>query len=146
KAALEAAKTAYETRYSELMQITETAYAGSEGEIGWANSATLMVYVDRVVTSREIEVHDLRYPDKDTILVRFTLSKDTLSDKAAERIISDNAEKDILFTSDSMEVRVPAGTLSEGDDLMAMLMPFVSIPEDTTGTVVQYTSPSGEQR
>lgn len=41
---------------------------------------------------------------------------------------------------------MPAGTLSEGDDLMAMLMPFVSIPEDTTGTVVQYTSPSGEQR
>lgn len=143
--ALEQAQKAYDEEYARLMQIAADAYAGANADIGWGNGTTMVIYVDFISNaSRKIEVRDLRYPDDKTVSVHFTSSKKTLSDKAEKQLIADNAERDILATSSVMNVVIPAGTLSDGVDLMAMLMPFAEIPTDSFGTVVQYTDLDGE--
>lgn len=93
--------------------------------------------------STRVEIYDLRY-DRENGLVKvpFTSYKRVLSDTAEKQLIRDNGELDILAYSDSMEVWIPAGTLSEGDDLMAMLMPMVRPPKDG-GYLVQYTAEDG---
>ena len=77
--------------------------------------------------------------------VPFTRTKTELSAAAAERLISDNETRNIEAYSDTMMAVIPAGTLQKGDDVMAMLMPTVKVPADTTGTVIERTAPDGEK-
>ncbi|MCI5927450.1 MAG: S-layer homology domain-containing protein [Pseudoflavonifractor capillosus] len=67
----------------------------------------------------------------------------TEGEEEPQLLIQDNETMDILAYSTKMRVWIPAGTLSEGDDLMAMLMPFHDLPQDGE-YLVQYTDASGE--
>ena len=143
-AALETAKTAYDNEYARLMDIADTTYSSEDAAIGWGNGTTITVYVSRATSSDQINVSDLRYPDDETVEVHFTRTKIKLSTAAEKRLIEDNETRNIKAYSDTMMAVIPAGTLQKGDDVMAMLMPTVKIPEDTLGTVVERTTPDGE--
>lgn len=142
--ALADAKSAYETEYKKLMGVVDAAYRGTDADIGWGNGTTITVYVSRATSSDQINVSDLRYPDDETVEVHFTRTKIKLSTAAEKRLIEDNETRNIKAYSDTMMAVIPAGTLQKGDDVMAMLMPTVKIPEDTLGTVVERTTPDGE--
>ncbi len=106
----------------------------------------MLIRVDEENTyvSDKIEVRDLRYDRENNLVkVQFYTYKKELSAEAEKQLIQDNETMDILAYSTKMRVWIPAGTLSEGDDLMAMLMPFPDLPQDGE-YLVQYTDASGE--
>ena len=43
-----------------------------------------------------------------------------------------------------MSAIIPKGTLSKGDRVDDMLMPFIEVPQDTEGLIVRYTDKNGE--
>lgn len=155
KAEAEAAKTAAD----EALTAAETAYAGKKAELEaradsayaadaslWDNAATMLIHVEQAyyAASTEIEISDLRYDRENGLVkVRFTTLKPKLSTAAEKQLIKDNEELSILAYSNEMQVWIPAGTLSEGDDLTEMLMPFPDLPQDGE-YLVQYTDASGE--
>lgn len=143
-AALTAAETAYTDRKTGLESRADSAYAADETL--WDNAATMLIRVDEENTyvSDKIEVRDLRYDRENNLVkVQFYTYKKELSAEAEKQLIQDNETMDILAYSTKMRVWIPAGTLSEGDDLMAMLMPFPDLPQDGE-YLVQYTDASGE--
>ena len=143
-AALTAAETAYTDRKTSLESRADSAYEADEAL--WDNAATMLIRVDEENTyiSDKIEVRDLRYDRENNLVkVQFYTYKKELSAEAEKQLIQDNETMDILAYSTKMRVWIPAGTLSEGDDLMAMLMPFPDLPQDGE-YLVQYTDASGE--
>lgn len=142
----------YEAKYEELMSRAAAAYEDpDQGTIGWGNADTVTVHVIPASvgpdpTPGQIETGDLEYPDGSTVTVSFNSEKTTLSDEAEVCLIFDNASRDIVAVSSVMKAVIPAGTLSVGDSIMPMLMPFTELPGDTTGMVVRYTDRSGAAR
>ena len=144
EAALPGIEQAYTDKKAELEDKADVAYAADDGL--WDNAATMLIEVkaENTYVSNKVEIYDLRYDRENNLVkVHFTSYKKTLSDGAEKRLIQDNETMDILAYSNKMEVFIPAGTLSEGDDLMAMLMPFPDLPQDGE-YLVQYTDASGE--
>lgn len=144
EAALPGIEQAYTDEKARLEAKADAAYTADDGL--WDNAATMLIEVkaENTYVSNKIEIYDLRYDRENNLVkVHFTSYKKTLSDGAEKRLIQDNETMDILAYSNKMEVFIPAGTLSEGDDLMAMLMPFPDLPQDGE-YLVQYTDASGE--
>lgn len=143
EAALPGIEQAYTDEKARLEAKADAAYAADDGL--WDNAATMLIEVkaENTYVSNKIEIYDLRYDRENNLVkVHFTSYKKTLSDGAEKRLIQDNETMDILAYSNKMEVFIPAGTLSEGDELMAMLMPFPDLPQDGE-YLVQYTDGSG---
>ena len=140
EAALPGIEQAYTDEKARLEAKADAAYAADDGL--WDNAATMLIEVkaENTYVSNKIEIYDR---ENNLVKVHFTSYKKTLSDGAEKRLIQDNETMDILAYSNKMEVFIPAGTLSEGDDLMAMLMPFPDLPQDGA-YLVQYTDASGE--
>lgn len=141
----EDARAAYETRYEELMGRAAAAYEDPDkGAIGWGNANTVTIHVDHGETvPSQIEVSDLGYLEDGTVTVTFSSGKPTLSAAAERRLVFDNAACDILASGPAMEAVIPAGTLSLGDSVAPMLIPFAVLPGNTAGTVVRYTDKEG---
>ena len=140
----------YETLKASLEQTAEKAYA--DDPTLWDNAATLLIQVEAVYTDtgagsggpRRIQSYDLEYDqEKNLVRVHFTEDRNDLSEGAERQLIEDNRTMDILAYSDTMEAWIPAGTLSEGDDIMEMLLPFEDLP-GVPGWLVQYTGRDGE--
>ncbi|WP_294550718.1 S-layer homology domain-containing protein [uncultured Pseudoflavonifractor sp.] len=141
--ALTTAENAYTTKKTELESKSEAAYTADDSL--WDNAATMLIEVEaeNSYVSPLIQVSDLRYDRENNLVkVHFLSYKKELSDAAEKQLIQDNATMDILAYSNKMEALIPVGTLSEGDDLMAMLMPFPDLPQDGE-YLVQYTDGSG---
>lgn len=142
--ALPVAEQTYADRKAELEAKAAGAYENDPTL--WDNAATMLIQVGAESSSSvstEVEPYNLSY-DKEhgTIRVPFFGYKMVLSEAAERQLIRDNADMDILAYSDSMKAWIPAGTLSEGDDLMEMLMPAVRPPKEG-GYLVQYTDADG---
>ena len=94
--------------------------------------------------SAYVELTDLVY-DGDTVTVTFTKHKATLSPNVEDRLINDNAKKDIILTGNGLHVIIPAGTLSAGDSISDML----AFPDGAglgRGGFVRFTDSGGNVR
>lgn len=69
--------------------------------------------------------------------VTVTLKKDLTSDQEA-RLVRENASKPIVITGDGLSITIPAGTLSSGADINAMI-----VDPDASGSVIQVTLKDG---
>lgn len=137
-----AALQAYTSAEEALVNATEDAYAANPGL--WENAASTVIHVSYHVSNKQIEIADLEYPDSDTVRYAYISSKRELSSSAEKRLISDNAERDIIAESDVMLVVIPKGTLQAGDDIDQMMLPFVDLPKNPEGHVVQWIGDDGE--
>ncbi|MEG2118857.1 MAG: S-layer homology domain-containing protein, partial [Pseudoflavonifractor sp.] len=143
-----AAKKAYEDKKAALETASNTGYANSE-EL-WDNAATIAVYVPVASpfkgdqdAKNQIKVSDLDYETDGVVTVTMSDQKPLLSSQAQAQLIRDNHTRDILVESPTLWVRIPVGTLSDGDDLSAMLMQSVVLPEDASDYVVRYIDRDG---
>lgn len=69
--------------------------------------------------------------------VTVTLKKDLTSDQEAQ-LVRENASKPIVITGDGLSITIPAGTLSSGADINAMI-----VDPDASGSVIQVTLKNG---
>ncbi len=69
--------------------------------------------------------------------VTVTLKKDLTSAQEA-RLVRENASKPIVITGDGLSITIPAGTLSSGADINAMI-----VDTDASGSVIQVTRKDG---
>ncbi|MEG0049598.1 MAG: S-layer homology domain-containing protein [Clostridia bacterium] len=144
---IEAAKQAYETKKTKMETASNAGYTATPDL--WANAATVAVYVPAVSepgdpSSGQVKPSDFDYKTEGVVQVTLSAKKPVLSPKAEEQLIADNKDKDLVIGSPMMEVRIPVGSLSAGDDLNAMLMLNVVLPQDASGYVVQYTGKDGK--
>ncbi|MEG1577713.1 MAG: S-layer homology domain-containing protein, partial [Oscillospiraceae bacterium] len=143
---IEIARLAYEAKKTTMENASNSGYTATPGL--WANAATIAVYVPAtaepgIPSSGQVKTSDFDYKTEGVVQVMLSAKKPILSPKAQAQLIADNKNKDLVIGSPMMEVRIPAGTLAEGDDLNAMLMPTVALPQDASGYVVQYTDKDG---
>jgi len=142
-------KDPYETLLHSLQNRAGSYYADENSQY-WANAATTAIFVgyrsaSAAPEAAEILPEDLTYPDEHTVIVSFTEEKPVLSSDAEQKLIRDNSARDVVAISPTMKVLIPKGTLSAGDDVSRMLMPFAELPaNEESGNVVLWTGSSGK--
>lgn len=87
--------------------------------------------------SRTVKPDDVKVGEK-TVEVKLPSTGAKLNDAASEKLIAANADKPVYLTGGSLNVIIPAGTLSAGADVNAML-----VNPKASGSVIKVTKSDG---
>lgn len=89
---------------------------------------------------------DLTYDETEkTVTVTFPEGVTKLSDSVKKQLVEDNKNYDILLRDEGLYVRIPAGTLQEGDDIARRIVRNDGSFRDLTGCVIVVTGADGTE-
>jgi len=155
KAAAENAMTAatdtYENELTRLNTITNAVYAGDATL--WTNAATVSAAIELFTypgggeySGQAAQSNDLSYDKVNkTVTLAFPKGITEISEALSEQLVSQNGENSVIIRADGLHIRIPAGTLSEGDDVAGMIVSNPGNYEDRSGCVVVYTDGGGAE-
>lgn len=90
---------------------------------------------------------DLTYDETEkTVTVTFPEGVTKLSDSVKKQLVEDNKNYDILLRDEGLYVRIPAGTLQEGDDIARRIVRNDGSFRDLTGCVIVVTGADGTEQ
>ena len=135
------AQTAYDALESSLTATADKAYTDDASL--WSNATSALIeigYYSYEETSSGIKP----VITEDVVTMVFDNPRQVLSNAEQNSLIGYNKTRDLIFKSPTMYAIIPKGTLTNGDNIMKMLLPFADLPANPSGYVVQYTDQSGK--
>lgn len=94
----------------------------------------------------QVKRDDLTYDETEkTVTVTFPEGVTKLSDSVKKQLVEDNKNYDILLRDEGLYVRIPAGTLQEGDDIARRIVRNDGSFRDLTGCVIVVTGADGTE-
>ena len=151
--ALAAATAAYESERDRLNALADAAYEADPTL--WENAATGFVSVEAYIpdggsgasSAGQVKRDDLTYDETEkTVTVTFPEGVTKLSDSVKKQLVEDNKNYDILLRDEGLYVRIPAGTLQEGDDIARRIVRNDGSFRDLTGCVIVVTGADGTEQ
>lgn len=94
------------------------------------------------VTDNTLNPNDIKETDEGTVKIELTDKKNVLNDAAMAKVIELNGDKPVVISGDSVSIVIPAGTLSAGADVNAMI---VDTKQAQSGNVIKVTLPDGTE-